>query len=349
MARSDSLSLFNRLETSIRNGVFKPVYFLYGKEKYLIDRAQKLIADYALEPHERDFNQSIVYGGDTDAQSVLAECASFPTMAERRLVIVREFEELSGNDRFITYAQKPNPQTVLVIVSGSGINSNPYAAISRASETFKFDSVSDKRIPGWITKSVEDLGYRINGEAATMLGYLAGSDLQTLSNEVDKLISFVGNRKSIGPDDVLEVAGHSSDFNVFALQKLIIERDFVGAEEILDRMLQVSSNTAGTAIMTVTILASYFTKLLKLSASNGSSLDATEVAKKIGVPVFFAKEYQSALKAVGRDGIDRANQTLVSADYEIKGGTQRTERLILTMMLRRLTEGKKRNIGRAAA
>ncbi len=349
MARSDSLALFDRFETSIRNGSFKPVYLLYGKEKYLIDRCQKLVVEHALAPHERDFNLTIVYGGDVESQSVLAECASYPTMAQRRVVIVRDFDELAGNDQFMAYAKQPNPQTILVLVSGAGIKSNPYAAISRAAETFNMESVLQNRVPGWIRNALGDLGYKISASAIEMLAELAGSDLYTISNEIDKLVSFVGDRKSVEEKDVLEVAGHSSEFNVFELQKRVVAADFLNAEAIMSRMLQVSSNTAGTAIMTVTVLASYFTKLMKLSDQKVKALEPNAVAKLIGVPSYFVSEYRSALKSVGDAGIERANLALLGADYELKGGSERDEWLILTMMLRRLTGGKDRNIGRAAA
>lgn len=349
MPKTDSLDLFTRLETSVANGVFKPVYFIYGKEKYLVDQSQRLIIDRALAEHERDFNLSVVYGSDVSAQAVLATCASYPSMAQRRVVIVRDFEEISGGELFIPYVKNPNPQTVLVLVSGAGIKSNPNAAISRAAETLLFDPVSARRIPGWIKKTVENAGCKINGEAATVLHMVAGSDLYTLSNEIDKLISFVAERRVVEPSDVHHVTGNSSEFNIFELQKRVIARDFEGAERILDRMLQVSSNTAGTSIMTVTILASYFTKLMKLSGCQGDGLQQAEIAKKIGAPVYYVKEYQSALRSVGGRGIERANQALLASDYELKGGSARGEWLILTMLLRRLTGGDKRNIGRAAA
>lgn len=349
MAQSDSLDLFARFETSVREGVLKPVYFIYGKEKYLVDKCQKVIIEQALAPHEHDFNLTIVYGGDVEAQAVLAECAAYPTMAQRRVVIVREFEELEGNDRFIAYAKQPNPQTVLVLVSGTGVKSNPYAAISRSAETFKFENVKEGRVPGWISSMVREQGRKISGEAAVMLAQLAGTDLHTLANEIDKLISFVGERKSIGPNDVLKVAGHSSDYNIFELQRRVTAGDYVGSESILDRMLQVSSNTTGTALITVTVLASYFTKLMKLSRLEVDGLRPGEIAKKIGVPSFAVSEYLSALRTVGVDQIERANLALLGADYELKGGSERDKWLILTMMLRRLTEGKVRNIGRAAA
>jgi DNA polymerase-3 subunit delta len=351
MAKTDSLELFNRLETSVSNGVLKPVYFLCGKETLLINKSQRLIIEHALESHERDFNLTILYGGDTESKAVLAECASYPTMAQRRVVVIREFEELSENDRFMSYASKPNPSTVLVIVSGAGLNTNPYAAISRASETFNFQSVQDRRLPGWIAETMREQGYKISGEAAEMLRHFAGTDLQTLSNEVDKLISYAGDRTTITPDDVLKVAGQSSEFNVFELQKRVAARDFIGSERILDRMLQVSSNTTSTAMITVTVLASYFTKLLKLSGCHNDKRQLTdaEIAKAIGAPVYFLREYKSALGKLGEQGIDRALLTLTGADFELKGGTEREERLILTMMLRRLTEGRKRNIGRATA
>ena len=333
----------------MRNGVIKPVYFLYGKEQMLVNESQQLIARHALADHERDFNLTIVYGGDVEPQAILAECAAYPAMAQRRVVIVRQFEQMDGNDSFMAYAKKPNPTTVLILVSGAGIKSNPYNAISKAAETFNFESVPERKIPGWVSRRVQELNYKISGEAADMMAYLVGTDLQTLSNEVDKLVNFCGERRDITSEDVLEVTGHSSEFNVFQMQKSVVARDFIGSERILDRMLQVSSNKAGTAIMTVTVLASYFTKLLKLSGCQDPKLSPAEVAKKIGVPVYYLREYQSALRMLGSAGLDRAGLTLLGADYELKGGSDNEEKLILTLMLRRLTGTGHRNNTRATA
>ena len=69
---------------------FKPLYFLHGEESYYIDMLAEEIQKHALQDHERDFNQTILYGKDVDLLSLISELKSYPMMAERRLVILKE-------------------------------------------------------------------------------------------------------------------------------------------------------------------------------------------------------------------------------------------------------------------
>ena len=53
---------FETLRREIEGGDFRPVYILMGEEPFYPERLCALITDRALQPHERDFNQTILYG-----------------------------------------------------------------------------------------------------------------------------------------------------------------------------------------------------------------------------------------------------------------------------------------------
>jgi len=260
----DALTTYDRYVTAFKNKSFKPVYYFYGAEKYLIYQLQHLLVQEALEPHEHDFNLSIIYGAEADVKAVIAECTSYPLMAQRRVVLIREFEKMPGNELFVAYTKNPNPASVVLICSSGKGNVNPYRAIASATESAKFDHLKDHRIPGWITHEIESRGYRLKRDAAQILAQLVGSDLRTLSTEIEKLLSFVGEKTEISADDVLEVAGHSREYNVFELQRKVEKKEFEESAQIMERMLQVSSNARGMSLMTVSVLSSYFNKLSKL-------------------------------------------------------------------------------------
>lgn len=95
---------------------FEPVYFLCGEEAYYIDLIEGFIADNALEPHEKDFNYSMFYGKDADPMQVLNDAKQYPTFAERRLVIVREAQDIKVKDweLFEKYLENPVKSTILV-------------------------------------------------------------------------------------------------------------------------------------------------------------------------------------------------------------------------------------------
>lgn len=106
---------FKQLLTSIKNKDFKPVYILHGEEPYFIDKIADAIEESALEEHERDFNQTIVYGRDADILTLISELKGYPMMAERRLVVIREAQDFKQVEQLESYVENLLDTTILVV------------------------------------------------------------------------------------------------------------------------------------------------------------------------------------------------------------------------------------------
>jgi DNA polymerase-3 subunit delta len=331
------------LETRFRSGKFDPVYFLYGEEQYLVEQVQRLLIETALEPHERDFNLDIVYGTETDTQSVLALCASYPVMAQRRVVLVRQFEKIQNAERFAAYAKQPNETAVVMLACATkpNLRNNPYRGLKAHAAWAEFKPLYDREVPGWIDGRVKEEGREIEPDAVQMLAQLVGNNLRGLSAEIEKLVTYAGERKSIKKEDVLDVGGFSRQYNVFELQRTVANGRYAEAVRIMEHMLQLSSNRAGTALMVVAVLAKYFVRLRKLVEARRQRVPEKGMAERIGVPVYYIKEYVSALRRFPAQDIEGAFGALLAADYELKGGSHRGESLILTLLLRRLLQGER--------
>ena len=156
---------YEQLDTAFRHGNFKPLYFFYGEERFLSDMLQQTLLDHALAPHERDFNLDIVYGAERQAQAVLALCASYPVMAARRVVIVRDFEKLRDNKLFKAYAEQPNPSAIVLLLCNSrpNLNTQPYRNLKQKAVWAEFKPLYANQVPSWIQKHVRGLGYQMGG------------------------------------------------------------------------------------------------------------------------------------------------------------------------------------------
>ncbi|MGB3544497.1 DNA polymerase III subunit delta [Rubrivirga sp.] len=328
---------FDDLSTAFRHGKFAPLYFLYGEEGWFIDELERLAIQHAIAPHERDFNLDVVFGPEANAQAALAQCAQFPMMTERRLVVVRGFEKLDGNAAFEAYAKAPNPTaTVLLLCHRKpDLRSRPYAALKKAAVWSHFETLKDRQLPSWVEGRFRDFSVSSEAGAASTLAELSGPDLRSLDAEVDKLVTYVGDRARVTRDDVLRAAGHSAEQNPFALQAALGRGDVTSALAIADGLLGKAGNRSSEAIRIVALLSAYLTKLWKLTGCLAAGVPQSQWAGQIGVPPFVVREYEPPARRYGPDGIRRALGALLAADLELKGGARRDPRLTLTLALRR--------------
>jgi DNA polymerase-3 subunit delta len=329
---------FDDLAVAFRHGNVKPLYFFYGDEGFLMDELQALLVEHALQPGERYFNFDLFHGPDADARHVLAACMGYPVMAQRRVVVVRSFEKLAENRAFKEYAERPNPTAVVLLLCGSkpNLSAHPYRALREHGVAVEFKPLYDRQMPGWIDARARAMGMTMAPGAAQMLAQEVGTDLRTAAAELDKLTAFVGARTNVTEEDVLTAGGHLREFNVFELQKAVGEGDRQRATAIVERLLQQAASRRGEALMVVTMLSRYFVKLRKLQAGLARRVPQPDLARHIGVPPYFLKEYQCALRRLGPATVRRAFEALLAADYELKGGAERDERLVLLLALGRV-------------
>ncbi|MCB0716978.1 MAG: DNA polymerase III subunit delta [Bacteroidetes bacterium] len=331
-------SPFKKTADAFRRGEFAPVYFVYGTESFLADELQRILIATALQPHEKDFNLDIVYGADVDAGQVLALCSSYPVMAMRRVVIVRDFEKVKQAQQLVAFAEKPNPSAVVMFVCRGrpSMNTNPYRAMKKAAADVELKSLYDNEIPAWIAERAREEGMQIEGRASQMLADYVGTDLQSIVGELDKLSTFVGDRKEITVDDVIKGSGQTREINVFELQKAVGTGDYPNAAFIAEQLLQQASNAQGEAIRAISILTSYFVKLRLLTNCQSKGVPRAAMAERIGVNPYFMQDYLGSLRYYGSRSIENALSALLAADFELKGGTMLDSNLIVSLMLRRI-------------
>lgn len=329
---------YDDLATAFRHGNFQPLYFFYGEEGFLIDELQALLVEHALPPHERDFNLDLVYGAESDVQRALALCASFPVMAQRRVVVVRDFEKLQGNRAFQHYAAQPNPSAVVLLACRSkpNLSAHPYRALKQHAVAAEFATLKGGALAGWVEKRLRASGVQAESGAAAMVADLSGPDLRTVSCEVDKLITYVGSRQRLTRDDVVQAAGHSREENVFELQKAIASGDRARALHIGLSLMGQATNRRGEAIRMIALLSAYLQKVWRVTACREQGVPDAKMARAIGVPPFALREYMAAERRFGRR-LPLAFGALLAADAELKGGSQRDPRAVFALLVRQLT------------
>ena len=64
--------------TQHRLGELSPIYVLHGEEPFFITEIVQALLDTVVDEGFKDFNETVLYGRDTDVDEVLAAARRFP-------------------------------------------------------------------------------------------------------------------------------------------------------------------------------------------------------------------------------------------------------------------------------
>lgn len=298
MPEKKAVATFDAIMKDLKAGQFSPIYILMGDESYYIDQISDYIQSHVLTPDEQAFNQTVVFGADTNAAQIADAAMSYPMMASHRVVIVKEAQAIRSFDKLEKYAAKPMATTTLVICYKNGTlnrRTKFMTAADRTGVVFESKKMKDWQLPGFITSYLTRKQASIDNKSAAMIADHVGSDLNRLMSELDKLlISLPENDRRITPDMVEENIGVSKDFNSFELRTAIVNRDVFKANQIIKYF--DSNPKAGSLFSFLPLLFNFFQNLMIAyyapNRNNPQSLaDFLEMRSQWGV-----KDYLTGLK-----------------------------------------------------
>ena len=306
----------------VRRGIFKSIYLLMGEEPYYPEMVCQAILDNCLQDWEKDFNETVCYGGEVTAETVITAARRFPMMAERQLVVVKEAQQMKTLEDLSIYCQEPLDSTVLVILlHGASADKRRalYKSVLKTGVVVESPALKDYEMPDWIQEYYSSKGLNIHPEAARLLAESAGTDLGKIAVETEKLLKNLPEGcKDVSVEDIEKNVGVSRQFSVFELTKCLSYRQSAQALKIAAHMGQAPR----FALPMVTApLFTHFNRILKYHAllEKGRPQPA-EAAKVLGVNPYFLKEYDTAVRNYPRGRTVQIIGLLADYDYKGKGG-----------------------------
>ena len=244
---------------------FKPIYYLMGDEPYFIDKISDWIADNVLQPEERDFNQTVLFGSDVNASQIADAARRYPMMAERQVVIVKEAQNIKNTEPIERYLKNPMASTVLVMCHKNGtIDGRRREYVKTIQQTgvlFESKKLRERDLPSFIERYLKAKNATIEPKAIQMIADSIGADLSRLTGEMDKvLLSLSEQDRRVTPQVVEDQIGVSKDFNAFELRDAIVNRNIFKANQIVKYF--DDNPKAGSIYSFLPMLFNYFQNLM---------------------------------------------------------------------------------------
>lgn len=307
----------------VKNGNFAPVYLLMGTEPYYPDLVCDEIMKFALTDSERDFNQTVFYGLDTDAGTVASECRSYPMMAERRLVVVKEAQSMKTLEDLATYASDPMESTVLVILMhGASADKRRalYKNVQKKGVVLVSDALRDYEMPQWITSFYKSRGLDIEPAAAALLAEYAGTDMSRIMLETEKMQkNLPEGTVRVNAADIEKNVGISRQFSIFELTKAL---SYMKAEKALKIAAYIGNGPKFMLLLATAPLYTHFYRILKYEAAllKNLAMSKSDRAKLLGVNPYFMEEYDVAARNYPIRRCMKVISLLEEYDFKGKGG-----------------------------
>ncbi len=317
-------------------GKVAPIYVVMGDEAFLRDAVIAAIRSHA-DTGVAGFNEDRFIAGEVSAEQVVAAALHLPMMARRRLVWVSGVERWDQKnvkgaplDALAAYAAAPADTTVL-IVSATKINGARKLIKIAKKEGFlvSCEPLARRELPRWARARAKELGHDMSSQTAEALAELAGPELSSVVDAIDRLSLYAGAGAAIGEDALAAVVTRVRQETVWALVDALADRHIGRALAALSDAYD--GRTAGLPLLGAVTWR--VRQLLKFQAALSRGLGGGEAAKRAGVPPFKASELERTVRKLPARHLERWLLLLAEADLALKGSRRSGHEVLATMLV----------------
>ncbi len=296
------------LKNSVNNGSCYPVYVFCGEDAYIKSEGIKFLKNkFIAEP---SLNFSVIDNDNFSLSDVIVELKSFPFMSERRAVLISEFyPEKTDLKAFNEYLNDPIATSFLIIN-----NERPFEAFNNDNIlTVDANNKDSFKITRFIIEECKKNNVYIDNESASLLLEYCLSDLMLINNEINKLVSYVGENGKIDKSVVELMVSKDTEFKIYEMTDYISKKKF-------DKAIFVVNELLGKGESPQRLLQSIYNYFRRLLHSTISSKSDQETAKLLDVKEYALTKMKEQAKRFKVTSIKKAVDKLCDADYMIKSG-----------------------------
>lgn len=317
------------LVREIRSGAAAPLMLAGGTEGFFLDEIEGALLESVLKEDEKAFNLDIVYGSETNAVHLISIAKSYPMMAEKRLILVREAQNLHAREweKLIPYLNSPSGSTVLAFMHRNKDPDKRKTATkafmgSKQARFAEAKPMSEEGLVDFIVAKAGQHQLKFDGRAAFALKELLGSNLSRIVSEIEKIRLSVPAGAEIKLEKVIDQVGLSREFNMFDVPAYLAHKNEV---RLLRTTMYMARNANKYPLpVLVGVLYNFYSKLLAIHSIYFENQRLQKQGKPGRDPfrvirVYDPGNYQAALKTIPMDKTARSLQILRDYDHKSKG------------------------------
>ncbi|MDT2045402.1 DNA polymerase III subunit delta [Bacillus sp. 1780r2a1] len=314
---------------TINSKDIKPVYLLHGLNAFIMKKARDKIIQYSLSDEEKEFNLSIYDLEETPIEQVIEDAETLPFLGDKRVVIAKNAFFLTAEkskskvehdvSKLQTYLEQPAPFSTLIVQA-------PYEklderkkitkALKKQAMYVEANELNEQDLVRWIKDVLHKRNVEMDEDAKQLLLQLVGLNVTIITNEVEKMMLYVGDNGVITREVVHELVAKTLEQNVFTLIEAVMNKNLKEALNIYQDLLRNNEEP----IKILSLLASQFRLIYHTKQLSGQGYGQQQIAQTLKVHPFRVKISLQQSRRFEEPVLRNIIKELAEADYEMKTG-----------------------------
>ncbi len=301
---------FEELKNNLKLKI-EPAYLLVGVDEFLLTSAYNLIVKYSGMQME-DLNLIKFGEGVIDMKDVVRALNTLPVFCDKKIVYLdirmSKLNELKNIKDLQEYLEHPNMSSVLIVNLGS----NDIKFVDKNIENVDCNRLGINIVSLKIKQIANKSGKNISDETIKLLYDYTLGDLAKITVELNKLISYVGDKNSIDISDVKELVTPSLEYQVFELTDALAKKNSLRVYQIIGDMKSKKDEFRTLPA----IIFSHFRRLFMVALNQEKS--RLELSKLLGVKEYAVKMSMQQAGLFSKSQLKKINELLSQVDFDLK-------------------------------
>ena len=272
----------------IKTGKLKKAYLLYGEESYLKKQYRDKLKK-ALLPENDTVNYAYYEGKKTEPEQLIDLAETLPFFAERRLIVVENSGFFKNAvPKFADYIKTmPDTACFLFVEDEVDKRGKMFKAVKDIGYISEMGRQDEKTLLYWIAGQIKREGKQIKESAARYLVSRAGTDMELLEKELEKLFAYTLGRTEITSEDIEAVCTTQISNKLFDMVEAVALKQQKKALDYYYDLLALKE----PPMRILYLLARQFRLLLEVKELMKQGYDKSQIAKTAKLHPFVAGKY----------------------------------------------------------
>ncbi len=305
------------INEQIKKGELKSIYLLYGQERYLVLKMKEKLKNAMISP-EDSFNYTYFEGNKIDLGKVKEMSETMPFFSEKRLLLIEDSGLFKKSSDAMVDILKNLPDTTRILFVENEIDKRNklYKYVSKNGYAAELNGMTEKELLVFVAREIGGAGKKIRENTAYYLLAIAGTDMNILRNEIEKLVAYVGKREEITKKDFDAIVTVEITNKIFDMISHIVYKE---QKKALDLYYDLVAKKE-PPLRILALLVRQFQILFQVKDLQSHQKSRQEMAKIVGLAPFIVGKYEKQAAGFSLEQIRNCVKECAQVEEKIKTG-----------------------------